>query len=128
MSYESQDLSDWRTVLNHPVMVVTLRLARAVARGIVLFAVAFIEIIAELLAPIVLVGGIGWASLPGILSMAGTEGQAHEMLSNVLQSIPKQLHVGTMVLTPTALIVDGLLLVAVVALCRTVQTIISIDT
>ena len=30
-----------------------------------------------------------------------------------------------MVLTPTGLIMDGLLLIAVVALCRTLQTIIS---
>jgi hypothetical protein len=30
-----------------------------------------------------------------------------------------------MVLTPTALIVDGLILIAVVALCRTMQTIVS---
>ncbi len=125
MSYESQDLNDWRAMLNHPAMVVALRLARAVVRGVVLFAIALIEIMAEMLAPIVLICGVGWAMLPGLLSMAGTEGQARELLSNVMQSIPKQLHVGSMVVTPTALIADGLLLIAVVALCRTLQTIIS---
>ncbi len=125
MSNEFESLDDWRVALNHPAMVVALRLAKAVARGVVLFAFSFVEILAELLAPVVLICGIGWAALPGMLSMASGEGQAHELLNNVLQSIPRELHVGGMALTPTTLIVDGLLLIAVVALCRTLQTIVS---
>lgn len=127
MSYESENLNDWRDALNHPAMVVALRLAKVVARGVVLFAFCFAEIMAELLAPIVLICGIGWAALPGMLSMAGTEGQAREVLGTVLQAVPRELHFGHTVLTPTALIVDGLLLMAVVALCRTVQTIVSTE-
>ena len=127
MSYESENLNDWRAALNHPAMAVALRLAKVVARGVVLFAFCFVEIMAELLAPIVLICGIGWAALPGMLSMAGTEGQAREVLSTVLQAIPREIHLGHTVLTPTALIVDGLLLMAVVALCRTVQTIVSTE-
>ena len=124
MSHEFQDLNDWRAAQNHPAMVAALRLARLVARGVVVFAFSFIEIMAELLAPIVLVCGIGWAALPGLLSMVGTEGQAREMLSTVVQSVPRSIHLGGMVVTPTGLIVDGLLLIALVALCRTVQTIV----
>ncbi len=127
MSYEFEDLNDWRAALNHPAMVVALRIAKTVARGVVLFAFSFVEILAELLAPVVLIGGIGWAMLPGVLSMATPEGQAHDMLSNVVQSIPREIHFGHMSLTPTALIVDGLLLIAVVALCRTLQIIISTE-
>lgn len=127
MSYESQNLSDWRAAFNHPAMVVALRVTKAVARGVVLFGFSFVEIVAELLAPIVLICGIAWAALPAMLSMAPGEGQAHEMLGTVLQAIPRELHLGHMVLTPPALIFDGLLLVAVVALCRTLQTIISTE-
>ncbi len=128
MSKEVENLDDWRAALNHPAMVVALRVAKVVARGVVLFAFSFVEIVAELLAPLVLICGIGWAALPGLLSMASGEGgQTHEMLNNVLQSIPREVHLGGMVLTPTGLIVDGLLLIAVVALCRTLQTIVSIE-
>ena len=70
-------------------MVVALRLARAVARGVVLFSFSFVEIVAELLAPVVLICGIAWAALPGMLSMAPTEGQAHDVMSTVLQSVPR---------------------------------------
>jgi hypothetical protein len=124
---EPQELQDWREALNHPAMLVALRLARVVVRGVALFAVSFVEIMAELLAPIVLIAGIGWSLLPGLLSMAGTEGQAHELLNNVVQSVPRELHIGHLLLTPATLIVDGLLLIAVVALCRTVQTIINTE-
>ena len=87
---EPQELQDWRDALNHPAMLVALRLARVVVRGVALFAVSFVEIMAELLAPIVLIAGIGWSLLPGVLSMAGTEGQAHELLNNVVQSVPRE--------------------------------------
>jgi hypothetical protein len=125
VSYDGQDLKEWRVALNHPAMVVALRLARLVVRGIALFVFSFIEIMAELLAPIALIVGLGWAALPGLLAMAGNSPQARELLGSVVQSVPGELHVGGMVLTPTALIVDGLILIAVVALCRTMQTIVS---
>lgn len=124
MSEEFEAADDWRAALNHPAMAAALRLARLVARGVVLFAFSFVEIIAELLAPIVLIAGIGWAALPGLLAMVTMEGQAREFVNNVLQSVPREIHFGHMSLTPTSLIVDGLLLIAVVALCRTLQTIV----
>jgi hypothetical protein len=125
--HEVQDLNEWRAALNHPAMVATLRIARLVMRGVVLFAFSFIEIMAELLAPIVLICGIGWAALPSLLSMAGNSGQARELLGSAVQSVPSEIHFGGMAFTPTALIVDGLLLIAVVALCRTMQTIVSTE-
>ena len=128
MSNEFENLNDWRDVLNHPAMVSALRIAKVVARGVALFGFSFVEIIAELLAPVVLICGIGWAALPSILSMASTaEGQAHDVLNTVLQSVPRELRVGHTLVTPTGLIVDGLLLIAVVALCRTLQTIVSTE-
>jgi hypothetical protein len=127
MSQEFEELDDWRAALNHPAMTVALRLAKMVVRGLALFAFCFVEILAELLAPVVLIGGIGWAALPGLLSMATPEGQARELLNNIVQAVPREIHLGHMALTPTALIVDGLLLIAVVALCRTLQSIIGTE-
>ncbi len=126
-SYDQQELDDWREALNHPAIAATLRIVRLVLRGLVIFVFSFIEIVAELLAPIVLILGIGWSLLPGILSLAGPEGQAHDMVATVVQAIPRDIHVGRMVLTPSSLIMDGLLLIAVVALCRTIETIIASD-
>lgn len=116
------DLGEWHTVANHPAMAAVTRATRMVARGLVLFGFSFVEIIAELLAPIVLVFGIGWAMLPGIVSIAGPEGQARDFVATMVQAIPHEIHLGRTVVTPTSLIVEGVLLVAVVALCRTVQT------
>ncbi len=115
------DLGDWHTVANHPALAAITHATRMVARGLVLFAFSFVEIIAELLAPIVLVFGVGWAMLPGIVSFAGPEGQARDFVTSVVQAIPREIHLGRTVVTPTSLIVEGVLLVALVALCRTVQ-------
>jgi len=118
-------MDDWRTVANHPAMAAATRVTKLVARGLILFAFSFVEIIAELLAPIVLVFGIGWAMLPGIVSIVGPEGQAREFVTTMVQAIPREIHFGRSVVTPMSLIVEGVLLVAVVALCRTVQTLAS---
>jgi len=116
------DRTAWRNVATHPAMTAVTGATRLVSRGLVLFVFSFVEIIAELLAPIVLVFGIGWAVLPSIISVAGTEGQAREFLTTLGQAIPKEIHLGRTAITPLSLIVDGVFLVAVVALCRTVQT------
>lgn len=118
-------LDDWRTVAKHPAMAAMTTATRRVGQGLILFAFSFVEIIAELLAPIVLVFGIGWAMLPNIVSVAGTEGQAKDFIATMAQAIPRDMHFGRTVITPMSLIIDGVLLVAVVALCRTVQTLAS---
>lgn len=127
MSYDVQDPDDWRLVLAHPGMVAALRLIKLVVRGVVFFAFSFIEIIAEVLAPILLLCGIVWSVLPNILSMAPADGQARDMINTVVQAIPQELHVGRTIITPSALILDGLLLIALVALCRTIQAMVSTE-
>lgn len=127
MSHNDEDTNDWRAALMHPATLAALRIGKMVARGLLLFAICFVEIVAELLAPVVLICGIGWAALPAVLSMVSLEGQGREMLNTVLQSVPREIHLGHTVLTPTGLIMDGLLLIALVAVCRTVQTILSME-
>ncbi len=116
------DPGDWQTVASHPAMAAAVQATKMVVRGLILFAFSFIEIVAELLAPIVLVFGIGWAMLPAIVSIAGPEGQARDFVTAMVQAIPREIHFGRTAVTPTSLILEGVLLVAVVALCRTVQT------
>jgi hypothetical protein len=121
-----QDRDDWRAAATHPAVASALRLIRMVLRGVVVFAFCFLEIIAELAAPIVLICGIGWTALPGLLAVVGgSDGQVHDVVSSIAQAIPGQVRLGHTTLTPTTLIVDGLLLIGVVALCRTVQTIVA---
>jgi hypothetical protein len=128
MSDESEDLNEWRAALNHPAMAVALGIAKSVVRGMILFVVFFTEIVAVLLAPIVLIAGIGWAILPGILKMVETQGQSRDLFSGVANAVPTEFLVAGMALTPTILIMDGLLLIGVAALCRTVETIVSSET
>jgi hypothetical protein len=125
LSYELEEQDDWRTVLNHPALTATLRLMKMVVQGVVLFAVGFIEIIAEVLAPIVSICGIAWAVLPGVLANMGPEGPARDMINSVVQAVPKELHVGHSVITASSLILYGLVLIAVVALCRTMLAIVN---
>lgn len=121
---EAGELDDWRATLQHPAMTASLRLAKMVLRGVVIFGFSFIEIVAELLAPIVLIIGFGWSVLPGILAMAGPDPEARSFLTSLANTIPHEVRIGHTTLTPTGLIVDGVVLIAVVALCRTLQTIV----
>ena len=125
LSYELQDEDEWRAILNHPAMVTTLRLSRTVLQGVILFAVGFVEIIAEVLAPIVLISGIAWSVVPGLLTGIGPEGPARDMINSVVQSVPREFHYGHSVMTPGTLIMYGVVLIAVVALCRTVLAIVN---
>ena len=116
------DPGGWQAAASHPAMTAAVRATKMVVRGLILFAFSFVEIVAELLAPIVLVFGIGWAMLPGIVSIAGPEGQARDFVTAMVQAIPREIHLGRTAVTPASLILEGILLIAVVALCRTVQT------
>jgi hypothetical protein len=99
MPDESEDLNDWRATLNHPAMAVALRISKSVVRGMILFAVFFTEIVALLLAPIVLILGIGWAVLPGILRMVETQGQPRDLFSGVANAVPREILFGGLAIT-----------------------------
>jgi hypothetical protein len=115
-----------RLARDHPTMRVTLRLARLIIGGVFLFAIAFVEMLAELLAPIVLICGAAWAALPSVMSaLGGTNPETSELVQTMLKSVPSHLAFGHVMLTPMGLIFDGLLLIAVVALCRTLQVVVS---
>ena len=128
MSDQPEELTDWRSTINHPAMAPVLRAARTVVRGSVYFIFCFVEIVAELLAPIALICGVGWSLLPHILRMVEpSNGQAAELVRGIAAAVPDEITLGGSVLSPGSLIATGLLLIAVVALCRTFQAMVVTD-
>jgi hypothetical protein len=84
----------------------------------------FVELVAEVIAPLLLMlGGLWWAAsqIIGKLPVPAE-------VQPVLQSFPTQLVAAGHVLTPTGLIVQGLWLLAIVAACRTLTGIIFKET
>ncbi|NHO34006.1 hypothetical protein [Acetobacter fallax] len=84
--------------------------------------------LAELLAPLVLILGIGWAALPHVIGAvssgaASVDAQARDVMSHVADAIPGQIMVGSHLLTPSGLIFDGILLMAIAALGATLSAI-----
>ncbi|PWC27680.1 hypothetical protein CR165_16825 [Pseudoroseomonas aestuarii] len=98
-----------------------LRGLAVVAKALASFAVTFIELLAELLAPLLLfVGALWW----GALRLVG-QISAEPELQAMLHVLPTQLQLGAYDLTPAGLIRQGLLLLAVVAACRTVNRLLA---
>ncbi|MCQ8240954.1 hypothetical protein [Rhizosaccharibacter radicis] len=86
----------------------------------------FAQQVAELAAPLLLVLGIGWWTLPRILSAisahaATADAQARDMLGSLPGAVPQSIELAGHHLTPGMLIGDGLLLMAVAALGATLS-------
>ncbi|MFT8246571.1 hypothetical protein [Roseomonas sp. BN140053] len=92
--------------------------------GVVQFALTLAEMVAEVLAPLLLVAGFGWWAA---LNVLGSLSQAPEFQA-VLAELPHRLRFGDHWLTPAGLIWNGVALMAVVAACRTLNTIIVKET
>ena len=86
----------------------------------------FLQQLAELLAPLLLVAGLGWWALPRVVGAVTTEtanndSQAHDILNSISGTIPSGMHLAGHWITPGGLIVDGLLLMAVAAVGATLS-------
>lgn len=76
--------------------------------------------IAELLAPLLMILGLGWGILPHIVgaittSAASADPQARDIIAHVADNIPSHLQIGSHLVSPSSLIFDGILLMAVAA-------------
>lgn len=92
-----------------------------VAKALACFAVTFVELLAELLAPLLLfVGALWWGALRVVGQLT-----VEPELQAMLHVLPTQLQLGAYELTPAGLIRQGLLLLAVVAACRTVNRLLA---
>ena len=88
--------------------------------GLVSFALTFVELLAEIAAPLVLMlGALWWAALQVIAALP-----VPPEMQPMVAAFPARLVAAGHVLTPEGLIVQGLWLVAVVAACRTLNSII----
>ena len=88
--------------------------------GLVSFGLTFVELLAEIAAPLVLMlGALWWAALQVIAALPVTP-----EMQPMVAAFPSQLVAAGQVLTPGGMIVQGLWLVAVVAACRTLNGII----
>lgn len=92
------------------------------------FAFYFAQQVAEVLAPLCLVIGIGWMALPRALAAittgsASSDPQAQDVMNHVVGSIPDHLTIGSHVMTPGGLIFDGFLLMAIAAVGATISAV-----
>ncbi|RBM09645.1 hypothetical protein [Novacetimonas cocois] len=114
-----------RATAHRPVWMNTVRIA---VWSVCYFAFYFVQQVSELLAPLVLILGIGWSALPRLMgvvstSSEGSDPQAHDVIVRVSHAIPDHLNVGSHLLTPSSLIFDGLALMAAAALCATLSAV-----
>ncbi len=94
--------------------------------GMMHFLFYFLQQVAELLAPLFLVAGIGWWSLPRIVgavtAQAGNgDGQARDLLNTISGTIPTGMHLDGYWVTPAGLIALGLLMMAAAAIGATLS-------
>ena len=99
--------------------------------GVTHFLFYFLQQIAELLAPLFLVVGIGWWSLPRIVAAVttqavssqtgSTDAQTRDILNTISGAIPTGLHLAGYWVTPGGLIGLGLLMMAGAAIGATLS-------
>ena len=81
--------------------------------------------LAELLAPLLLIAGLGWYVLPHLIGLIQTDdGQVREILSGVQSHVPAQLTLAGHTLTASGLIVDGIVLMVIAAALSTATTVL----
>jgi hypothetical protein len=99
--------------------------ARILFWGAIQFALSLAEQVAELLAPMTFIAGIIWWA---VLRVLGSMQLDDGTLQKLAEHIPATLIIGGHLIAPGRLIEDGLLLMALVAGCRTVGDIIAKET
>lgn len=103
-----------------------LRALRLTLWSIAHFAFYFLQQLAELVAPLLLVLGLGWWALPRLVDAittheANADQQTRDILDTVAGTIPHGLMLAGHWITPASLITDGLLLMAIAAIGATVS-------
>ena len=86
----------------------------------------FCEHLAELFAPLLLLAGAAWWAIPRALGALTLEGQANDLLQIVRSRVPHDVYIDGSYYTAGTLIWDGVLLIGVVAICRTLSTALAV--
>ncbi len=101
------------------------KVANIIVWAVITAALLFAEQLAELLAPFLLLAGAAWWALPRALDTITLEGPANDVLQTVRGHIPHEIVLGGDYYTAGALIWNGILCIAVVAICRTLSALIA---
>lgn len=97
------------------------RTGRIALWGAASFVLNLVEQVAEVVAPLLLAAGLAWW---GALRVAGSV-SVEPAVQAMLDALPARFEVGGWLLTPGGLIRDGVLLMALVAACRTLNGILA---
>lgn len=101
------------------------RAARVVVWSIVHFCANLAQQLAELLAPLLLIVGIGWYVLPRMIGLIQTDdAQVRDILAGLVSHVPSQVVLAGHTLTASGLIVDGVVLMVIAAALSTATTVI----
>ena len=104
---------------------VIVRVARVTAWSIVHFCAAFAQQLAELLAPLLLIVGIGWYVLPKVIGLVQTDdAQVRDILNGMESHVPNAVVMAGHRLSASGLILDGIVLMVVAAALATATTVI----
>ena len=98
------------------------RLARIATWSVIHALLLFAEHLAEFLAPLCLFAGAIWWAAPRILGAITLEGPAADVLQTVRDRMPADFYLDGSYYSAHGLIVDGLWLIGVVAVARTLST------
>lgn len=99
--------------------------ANIVIWAVINAALLFAEQLAELLAPLLMLAGAAWWAIPRALDTITLDGPANEVLQTVRAHIPHEIVLDGDYYTAGSLIWNGILCIAVVAICRTLSTLLA---
>ncbi len=121
MSYTQYESDEARVRYRGPVAgkARVRRAARMVLWAVLNVAFVFVELVAELLAPLLLLAGAAWWALPRVLSLIVLDGPANDVVRGIAARLPTEVLVAGSWVSATTLITDAFVLFAVVAVCRT---------
>ena len=123
MSYTRIDVDQADLDDRRPLVLPALgHVARLAVWSVINAVLIFCEHLAELFAPLLLLAGAVWWTIPRALDAITLEGQANDLLQIVRNHVPHDIYVNGSWYTAGSLIWDGVMLIAVVAICRTLST------
>ena len=101
------------------------RTLRVLVWSVVHFCASLAQQLAELLAPLLLIAGVGWYVLPRVIGLIQTDDvQVRDIVAGLQSHVPSQLVLAGHTLTATGLIVDGIVLMVIAAALSTATTLI----
>lgn len=104
-----------------------MKLARTGLWSVCYFAFYFIQQLAELFAPLLLIAGVAWKALPALIGAvshvsASADPQARDAIANVASAIPTQITIAGHTLTAGGMVWDGILMMGLAAAGATLAT------